>query len=100
MNKSHLQKKIHSLNSFPKQGQKDMSFIDEYSDEKIHDICEACYNIVHKKLPLDSKKKSQLKRKLLPIHKEVRKLANPNLKVSTKRRILKILKLDLAFSPL
>ena len=88
MNKPHLKKKIHSLNSFPKQGLKDMSFIDEYSDEKIHDICEACYNIVHKKLPLDSKKKSQLKKKLLPIHKEIRKLANPNLKVLRKRNFL------------
>ena len=64
-----------------------MSFINEYLDDEIHDICEACYTIVHKKLPLDSKKKSQLKRKLLHIDKEVRKLANPNLKVSTKRRI-------------
>lgn len=89
MNKSHLEKKIKSLQSLPKRGQKDMSFINDYSDEKIHNICEACFNIVHKKLPLNSQKKSQLKRRLLPIHEEVRRLANPKLKLATKRRILK-----------
>lgn len=89
MNKSHLEKKIKSLQSLPKRGQKDMSFINDYSDEKIHNICEACFNIVHKKLPLNSRKKSQLKQRLLPIHEEVRRLANPKLKLATKRRILK-----------
>ena len=68
---------------------KDMAFIDAYPDEKIHDICEACYNIVHKKLPMDGKKRNQLKKKLLPIHKDIRKLAKPNTAVSTKRKILK-----------
>ena len=93
MKHNHLQKKIKSLQSLPKpkRGQKemDMSFIDGYSDEKIHDICEACYNIVHKKLPLKSRKKNQLKQSLMPIHKHVRQLANPQLQIKTKRRILK-----------
>ena len=91
MNKTHLKKKLKSLQSLPPniRGKKDMAFIDAYPDEKIHDICEACYNIVHKKLPMDGKKRNQLKKKLLPIHKDIRKLAKPNTAVSTKRKILK-----------
>ena len=34
------------------------------------------------------KKEKQLKSRLLKIHKEVRRLANPNLTLKTKRRIL------------
>ena len=93
MRHNNLQKKIKSLQSLPKpkRGQKvmDMSFIDTYPDGQIHDICEACYNIVHKKLPMDSKKKSQLKERLLPIHTHVRRLAKPELQIKTKRKILK-----------
>ena len=91
MNKTHLKKKLKSLQSLPPKikGKKDMTFIDAYPDEKIHDICEACYNIVQKKIPIDSRKQNQLKNRLIPIHNEVRRLANPKLKVKTKRKILK-----------
>ena len=91
MNKTHLKKKLKSLQSLPPKikGKKDMTFIDAYPDEKIHDICEACYNIVQKKLPLNKSKNNQLKKKLLPIHNEVRRLANPKLQIRTKRRLLK-----------
>ena len=49
MKNSDLDKKLKSLSTLPalKRSNKDMSFIDAYSDDKIHDICEACYNIVH-----------------------------------------------------
>ena len=93
MKHNHLQKKIKSLQTLPKpkRGQKemDMSFINGYTDEKIHDICEACYNITQKKLPLKSWKKSQLKKRLMPIRKFVRQLANPEIQTKTKRQILK-----------
>ena len=91
MNKTQLKKKVKSLQSLPPKikGKKDMSFIDAYPDDKIHDICEACYNIVHMKLPMDSKKRNQLKKKLLPIHEDIRNLAKPYTAVSTKRKILK-----------
>ena len=57
MTKTMLRNKLKSLQSLPKGLKKnvDMGFVDEYSDDKIHDICEACYNIVHKKLPLNIK---------------------------------------------
>ena len=91
MTKTMLAQKLKSLESLPKRLKKDadMTFVDEYSDKKINDICEACYNIVNKKLPLNKTKNSQLKKKLLPIHNEVRRLANPKLQVKTKRRLLK-----------
>jgi uncharacterized membrane-anchored protein YjiN (DUF445 family) len=91
MSKSMLNQKLNSLQSLPKRLKKnqDMSFVDNYSDNTINDICEACYNIVHKKLPLNKSKNSQLKKKLLPIHEEVRRLANPKLQIRTKRRLLK-----------
>ena len=91
MSKTMLNQKLNSLQSLPKRLKKnaDMSFVDDYSDNKINDICEACYNIVHKKLPLNKSKNSQLKKKLLPIHNEVRRLANPKLQIRTKRRLLK-----------
>merc|ERR1711894_8536 len=41
------------------------------------------------KLPMDSKKRNQLKKKLLPIHEDIRNLAKPHTAVSTKRKILK-----------
>ena len=86
-----LKQKLNSLQSLPKRlrTNEDMSFVDDYSDNKINDICEACYNIVQKKLPLNKTKNSQLKKKLLPIHNEVRRLANPKLQIRTKRRLLK-----------
>ena len=91
MTKTMLAQKLKSLESLPKRLKKDadMTFVDEYSDKKINDICEACYNIVNKKLPLNKTKNSQLKKKLLPIHNEVRRLANPKLQLRTKRRLLK-----------
>ena len=88
---SGLEKRIKSLSSLPnlKRKNKDMSFMDEYSNDKIHDICEACHNIVHMKFPLESKKKYQLKKRLTPIKKDVMQLANPQLLVKTKRKLLK-----------
>jgi len=91
MKNSGLNKKFKSLSTLPalKRSNKDMSFIDAYSDDKIHDICEACYNIVHMKFPLDSKKKYQLKKRLTPIKKDVMQLANPKILMKNKRKLLK-----------
>ena len=91
MSKTMLNQKLNSLQSLPKRLKKneDMSFVDNYSDNTINDICEACYNIVHKKLPLNKTENSQLKKKLLPVHNEIRRLANPKLQIRTKRRLLK-----------
>ena len=44
MSKTMLHQKLDSLQSLPKRLKKneDMSFIDNYSDNTINDICEAC----------------------------------------------------------
>ena len=64
MTKTMLAQKLKSLESLPKRLKKDadMTFVDEYSDKKINDICEACYNIVNKKLPLNKTKNSNLRK--------------------------------------
>ena len=68
----------------------DMSFLREYPDEKIHDICEACFNVLQENIPIKGKKKYQLKNKLKPIKNEIRKLANSKISVKTKRKLLSI----------
>ena len=42
----------------------DMSFLRKYPDEKIHDICEGCYNILQENIPIKGCQKYQLKRNL------------------------------------
>ena len=90
MKNSGLETRIKSRSSLPnlKSKNTDMSFMDEFSDDKIHDICEACHNIVHMKFPLENKKEHQLKKKLAPIKREVRQLGNPKLLLKTKRKLL------------
>ena len=89
MLKRELKKKVKILETLPPKKTKNMSFIDDYDDGKIHTICEACYNIVNKKIPLEKKKENKLKNRLMEIHKEVRQLANPKLTLKTKQKILK-----------
>ena len=86
MLKRELKKKVKILETLPPKKTKN---IDDYDDGKIHIICEACYNIVNKKIPLEKKKENKLKNRLMEIHKEVRQLANPKLTLKTKRKILK-----------
>ena len=91
MKKSLLKKKVSTLSKLDtlKKGN-DMSFLREYPDEKIHDICEACYNILQENIPIKGNKKYQLKKKLKPIKNEIRKLANSKISVKTKRKLLAI----------
>lgn len=60
MLKKKLREKVKILSSLPKRRIKDKSTIEHFDDEKIHNICEACFNIVHKKLPLEKKRKNNL----------------------------------------
>ena len=61
MLKRELKKKVKILETLPPKKTKNMSFIDDYDDGKIHTICEACYNIVNKKIPLEKKKETNLR---------------------------------------
>ena len=41
-----------------------MSFLREYPDEKIHDICEACFIVLQENIPIKGSKKYQPKKNL------------------------------------
>ena len=60
----------------------------ELSDDEIHCIYEACYNILGGNIPMDKNIKFKLKKKLIPIRNEIRKLGNSKISVKTKRRLL------------
>ena len=66
----------------------DTSFLKEFSDDEIHCICEACYNILDGKIPMNKYNKLKVKKKLIPIKNEIRKLGNSKISVKTKRRLL------------
>ena len=66
----------------------DTSFLKEFSDDEIHCICEACYNILGGNIPINKNNKFKLKKKLIPIRNEIRKLKNSKISVKTKRRLL------------
>ena len=50
----------------------DTTFLNKLSDDEIHCICEACYNILDKKILMNKYDKFKLKKKLLPIKNEIR----------------------------
>ena len=62
----------------------------EFSDDEIHCICEACYDILDGKIPMNKYNKFKLKKKLIPIKNEIRKIGNSQISVKTKRRLLSI----------
>ena len=49
----------------------DTSFLKEFSDDEIHCICEACYNILDGKIPMNKHNKLKLKKKLISLSVEV-----------------------------
>ena len=91
MKRSLIKQKVSTLSKLHKTKKGcDMSFFREYPDEKILDICEACFNVLQENIPIKGKKKYQLKNKLKPIKNEIRKLANSKISVKTKRKLLSI----------
>ena len=52
----------------------DTSFLKEFSDDEIHCICEACYNILDGKIPMNKYNKLKVKKKLIPMKNEIRNL--------------------------
>ena len=67
----------------------DTSFLKEFSDDEIHCICEACYNILGGNILINkNNNKFKLKKKLIPIRNKIRKLGNSKISVKTKRRLL------------
>ena len=68
----------------------DTSFLKECSVNEIHCICETCSNILDEKIPMNKYNRFKLKKKLIPIKNEMRKIRNSQISVKTKRRLLSI----------
>ena len=62
----------------------DTSFFKELSNDEIHCMCEACYNILDGNIPMNKNNKSKLKTKLIPIKDEIRKLGNSKIRLKEK----------------
>ena len=62
----------------------DTSFFKEFSDDEIHFICEACYNILGGNIGINKNNKLKLERN------KIRKLGNSEISVKTKRKLLAI----------
>ena len=58
------------------------------SDEEIHAICGACKNFLSENIEIEPRKKTYLKRKLLPIKNEIRTLSNRDTPLPRKRKLL------------
>ena len=57
------------------------------SDEEIHTICEAYFNLLKGTLPLDIRQKKKIRKILEPIKVDIRKLANSKINVNKKRKM-------------
>ena len=75
----------------------DSSFLKEFSDDEIHCICKACYNILDGNIPMNKNKKLKLKNKLIPIKDKIRKLGNSKISVKTKKNSLLFPKLVVVY---
>ena len=58
------------------------------SDNEIHAICGACKNFLSENIEVEPKKKTYLKRKLLPIKNEMRILSKKDTPLEKKRKLL------------
>ena len=91
MNRNSMQESLDHLQLIKKiKKEKDrLNFMNICSDNCIHSLCEACFNLIHNNIPLEKSKKSRLKKKLTPIRFHLRKLADPTVSVKDKRDLLK-----------
>ena len=90
MDEQSMLNRIHTLNTIKQlKGDQHQDFLRKCADECIHTICEACYNILNQTIKLTKDRKHRVKKKLKPIHDDVRKLSNSKLSVKTKREILR-----------
>ena len=94
MKQSLLKQKVSTLSKLDKTKKGcDMSFLRGYPDEKIHDICEACFNVLQENIPIKGNKKYQLKKKLKPIKMKSENLQTQRLASKLKGNYFQIHKL-------
>ena len=89
MKNLQLKQRVNTLSKINQMRKRcDTTFLNKLSDYEIHSICEACYNILGGNIPINKNNKFKLKKKLIPIRNEIRKLGNSKISVKTKRRLL------------
>ena len=77
MKNLQLKQRVNTLSKINQMRKRcDTTFLNKLSDYEIHSICEACYNILGGKIPINKNNKFKLKKKLIPIRNEIRKLGN------------------------
>ena len=68
MNNYMLKQRVNTLSKINQMRRGcDTSFLKELSDDEMHCICEACYDILGGNIPVNKNKKFKLKKKLIPI---------------------------------
>ena len=87
LNKESLRDRINLLNIKHK-GVNKMLYIRFCSDDCIHAISECCHNILDNSFDFDNKQLSEIRKKLKPITRDIRRLANPSSSINRKRKIL------------
>ena len=75
----------------------DKSFLKELSDDEIHRICEACYNLLGENIPMNKYNKFKLNKKLIPIKNKIRRLGNCQISIKLKEGSFLLIKLDMEF---
>merc|ERR1712163_68226 len=76
MKNLQLKQRVNTLSKINQMRKRcDKTFLNKLSDYEIHSICEACYNILGGKIPINKNNKFKLKKKLIPIRNEIRKQA-------------------------
>lgn len=90
MDKALLKKEIKILNEIGQlnRTKAGKSFFKNCSDKYICSIGQCCHNITHNGFNFDKKQSAKVKRKLGPVKKSIRALANKTLPISKKRKIL------------
>lgn len=89
MDKKSLTKILHLLQKSKNVKKKDRKQYFMYcSDDEIHAICGGCKNFLSENIEVEPKKKTYLKRKLLPIKNEMRILSNKDTPLPKKRKLL------------
>ena len=89
MKKSKLKDEASLLKQISKVNpKKAASFFKKAPKETVDCVSQCCFNIVNYGFPLNDKTSQTVKRKLMPIKKDIRELSNPKVSLKRKRKIL------------
>ena len=89
MKKSALKREAQLLKRISKvKPNKSKRFFQKASKEIVECVSQCCFNIIHNGFHLKDKSSQSVKRKLMPIRKDIRELSNAKVSLKKKRKIL------------